>query len=478
MTAPNAVQYKKPADWQQFQRLCVAVATAHFGINFNTYGRNGQAQGGIDSYAMALDGRLVAVQSKSKDEGYGTVLKPSDVTNAVKKAHEFKPPIDVLIIMTSSSDDRKLTDRALKISQAQLARGEFSVEVWGWQTIEDVIRSHASIQHSFYPEMSPKTSTKQWIARAIIATGLAALIGYGALRVVDHGVKRDELLEQTGLGVKGFVKQSDLLSKSFQNCQLQMERNYQLSSFEFDHYCSTPVSSQLQVMQNKLQGLALTIDPDVYDRMSAMLAILQSYQGQGHQARMTTSAYEGVHRSNMLKMCDKIPDALWSGGLRELLRNSVVQQLQYYHTLRSFIFPSLAAMNAYVMASALEARGKDVPQNISNEASRLQGFLALNQAYHLHDVEFPLSLSAMKKVTAPVTGVLDETGYSASVEADREREALTGGSLTIFYGHHGSAQRVIDCGLMRPGLIQQLEKNERKVVEASSKVAENSQSSD
>lgn len=142
MTAPHAAQYYKPADWQQFQRLSVAVATAQFGVNFKTYGRNGQWQGGIDSYAYTRDGRLIAVQSKSKDVGYGSVLTPGDVTKAVKKAREFKFKIDVFIIMTSSPDDIKLSDRALEITQTQQAKGEFSVEVWGWQTIEDVIREH------------------------------------------------------------------------------------------------------------------------------------------------------------------------------------------------------------------------------------------------------------------------------------------------------------------------------------------------
>lgn len=468
MTAPHAAQYYKPADWQQFQRLSVAVATAQFGVNFKTYGRNGQWQGGIDSYAYTRDGRLIAVQSKSKDVGYGSVLTPGDVTKAVKKAREFKFKIDVFIIMTSSPDDIKLSDRALEITQTQQAKGEFSVEVWGWQTIEDVIREHESIRRSHYSYTVPKTNTRQWIVRAGTLCVLIALGGYGANEYLDHRAKTNQLQGDTGVGVKSFVQQSDLLRAAYSNCQNQMEKNIFLSSFEFDHYCSAPVEKQLQAMQSHLQELVLDIDQNVFEKMTDMLRILESYHDQGRRASSMTAAYEDIYRKSMLKLCGKETDELFSGGLRQLLKTSAVQQLEYYHALRNFIYPSLAAMKAQVIASAQTMRGQKVAPSVLAEANELNQFLSQNQAYHLEEVTYPFTLSAVKMMSSPDAGIIDESGLSADVEALRERDVLIGGNLTIYYGHHQEARQLVECGVMKPGLTQMLEKKEAEITEAAS----------
>ncbi|MEW5620631.1 hypothetical protein ABGT18_04755 [Pseudomonas putida] len=464
MTAAHAAQYRKPADWQQFQRLSVAIASARFGVDFKTYGRNGQWQGGIDAYAYTRDGRLIAVQSKSKDLGYGSVLTPGNVTKAVEKAHKFKFKIDTFIIMTSAGNNNKLHDRALEITQAQQGKGGFSVEVWGWQDIEDVIREHESIQRSFYPELlGRRTSTRQWIMRAAALCGLITLVGFSAYEYLDYRAKTELRFSDTGTGVKRFVQQGEQLRAAYMNCEKKMESNQYLSSFEFDHYCSKPVDKELQAMRSHLQDLALDIDQEVFEKMTAMLNILETYHAQGRRASSMTAAYEDVYRNNMLKLCDGPTDDLFGGGLMQLLKSSAVQQLEYYHALRNFMYPSLTAMKAQVIASAHIMRGQKAAPSVLTEANLLNGFLSQNQAYHLGEVEYPLTLLAMKAVSAPEAKIHDEAGVFASLEASREGEVLLGSAITVLYGHHQRAKQLVGCGAMRPELMQELEKREAEI---------------
>ncbi|HEO1614933.1 TPA: hypothetical protein VAK69_006578, partial [Pseudomonas aeruginosa] len=454
--------------WQEFQSLSIAVATAYFGLNFKAYGRNGQWQGGIDAYAYTSDGRIIAVQSKSKDAGYGSVLTPSDVTKAAAKAHEFKFKIDVLIIMTSSRDDRKLSDRALEITQAQQAKGEFSVEVWGWQTIEEIIGKHESIRRRHFAYTLPKTSTWQWIARASFLGALIGLFGYFANEYLDYRAQTKQRQGETGLSVKGFIEQSDRLSAAYSNCQGEMGKNIFLSSFEFKRYCSEPVDKQLQAMHAQLQELALDIDSDVFERMKEMLKILDHYHYQGRGASLLTASYEDIYRKNMLNLCGKKTDELFSDELRRLLKDSAVQQLEYYHALSNFIYPSLAAMKAQVVASAQVTRGQKVAPSVLVEANELNRLFLENQAYHLEEVKYPFTLSAVKVWSSPKLGITDESGLTEAIEAQREKDVLLGGAISIYYGHHQEARQLIECGAMKPELIPLLEKREAEITDLAS----------
>ena len=145
-----------------------------------------------------------------------------------------------------------------------------------------------------------------------------------------------------------------------------------------------------------------------------------------------------------------------------------MQQLEYYHALRNFIYPSLAAMKAQVIASAQTMRGQKVAPSVLAEANELNQFLSQNQAYHLEEVTYPFTLSAVKMMSSPDAGIIDESGLSADVEALRERDVLIGGNLTIYYGHHQEARQLVECGVMKPGLTQMLEKKEAEITEAAS----------
>lgn len=463
MTAPHAAQYRIPADWQQFQRLSVAVASAHFGLDFQSYGRNGQWQGGIDSYAYTRDGKLIAVQSKSKDAGYGSVLTPGDITEAVNKARDFKFKIDIFVILTSSPDDTKLCDRALEITQAHQANGGFAVDVWGWQTIEDVIREHESVQRSFYPQTVAKTNTWQWVVRAGTLCGLIALAGYGANEYIDHKAAMDRVQGVTGVGVQSFVQQNDLLSGAYAHCQNEMDKSLFLSSFEFDHYCTLPVGQQLVAMQNHLQKIVLDIDPEVFEKMTSMVGLLESYHHQGLRASAMTAAYEDVYRKGMLQVCRKQSDEFLTKELKQLLKASAIQQLEYYHSMSSYIYPSLSAMKAQVIASALQMRGQKIAPSVVAEANELDVLISQNQAYRLDEVTYPFTLSQVKMMSSPYAGLIDSSGGSADVEEMREREVLIGGALTSYLGHPREARQIVECGDMKPELIPALEKRELEI---------------
>ena len=104
MPSPQSVDYPKPTDWQEFERLCRALMSEVYGAPFQRWGRAGQRQHGIDALCMT-NGRTVAIQCKGRSDSLGSTLTSTDITDAVADIDTSPTVVRELIIMTTASDD-------------------------------------------------------------------------------------------------------------------------------------------------------------------------------------------------------------------------------------------------------------------------------------------------------------------------------------------------------------------------------------
>lgn len=108
------------------------------------HGRRGQTQHGIDLTVRSGDGRFIGGQSKRY---VATALTKAKLSREIAAAHEVEPPLDALVIVTTTRRDAKLKAHA---DQA-LLHGKHSVFVWFWEDFVDRCREHGMLSDLLVP---------------------------------------------------------------------------------------------------------------------------------------------------------------------------------------------------------------------------------------------------------------------------------------------------------------------------------------
>ena len=165
-----------PNDDKQFEQLCLHVLEhLHKTLRGQAYGRNGQAQHGVDFYieVPASDGaggsaitQFIGIQCKHKDRLLEGELGVKELEDEVKKAKGFKPALTTFIIATSAPTDTKPQDKARELTAEHQKQNPrlFSVEVWFWEKIRDEFSKNRELRHEvldrFYPHLAPAQSAQ------------------------------------------------------------------------------------------------------------------------------------------------------------------------------------------------------------------------------------------------------------------------------------------------------------------------------
>ena len=376
MTTPNTVNYPIPADWQHFERLSIAIMSAVFQKRFRQYGRSGQRQDGVDLYCEH-DGTFIAVQCKGRNQGYASRLSPDDINKAVKSTERFQHKIDEFYILTTGPDDKNLEQRAFELSYSHCESGRFTIHVLGWQTLENIIREHESIQRSFYNGFFKRFSIKQY--SILIATGcfLVTLSILGAHRYVNYYNETSAQQKATSEDTEKFVVLNDKLVKIYKHCNEMMAANILSSSFELKQFCAIPIAKQLESIDKFVQKTSLGIDARAYDNMRSMIDVLREDHRQGLIAVEMTRFFEDIIIRSQKEMClpEKQRNKDVAKGLRTVAEDAVNEQLQFYYVLNDFIFPGMESMKAIALTSARQINGQPVPQSMLDQANRLGGIL-------------------------------------------------------------------------------------------------------
>lgn len=96
-----------PKSWDEFEDIvCSAAKNRWKNPDFTRHGRQGQSQHGVDIYGKNQQGSLVGLQCKNTLEGITDKL----ILTEIQLAEEFKPPLSMLYIATTSPTDKTIQE--------------------------------------------------------------------------------------------------------------------------------------------------------------------------------------------------------------------------------------------------------------------------------------------------------------------------------------------------------------------------------
>ncbi|MCR8916039.1 hypothetical protein FDP08_02290 [Marinobacter panjinensis] len=148
----------KPKNWQDFENnTCILFQCILNDPNTGTHGRTGQSQKGVDIIGRRerQDNHWVGVQCKQKSESQE--VTKSELEKEVLEAKKFRPSLTEFILVTTAPDDQKIQKVAREITEKHQKAGLFSVDVWGWGTLEREIAKYPLAINAFHPDLNPYT---------------------------------------------------------------------------------------------------------------------------------------------------------------------------------------------------------------------------------------------------------------------------------------------------------------------------------
>lgn len=448
MTAPHAAHYPRPADWKQFERISIALMSCVFGSRFDQYGREGQRQDGVDLYCRLADGSLIAVQCKGRDGNLGSKLTVTQVNKAVLETESFPGKIDRFFILTTSPHERILTDRALQLTEERALIGKGSVEVWGWQSLENIIRENASLQNSFYSEYRPKISLRGWILRVGLVSCLAAAGFVSVNKYLAYQADSAQMSEATIDGLSQYMNLNEQLIGIYDRCLGMLNKDTFAFSYSFQQFCVAPVERTLTAMEHQVQHASIKIDTAAINQLDLLLDLLREDYRQGLIANQMVNYFEQGIIDSQKALC--IPNNVEASteilkGLRKPADAAMNQQLEFYFILRDFILPGLRSMQANVLVAARQSNQRGVSNQMLSDARELNELLKQRHRYRLKEPQRPFTLSAVKHMSSreiTISGDMDTT-----VEDARYANVLFNGIQASFYGKHDEVKALIACGV-------------------------------
>ncbi|MDC4918696.1 hypothetical protein OHV93_12685 [Acinetobacter baumannii] len=131
-----------------------------------------------------------------------------------------------------------------------------------------------------------------------------------------------------------------------------------------------------------------------------------------------------------------------------------------YFLNRDFTLPIIQSVKNNISAIERKANNKNIPQNIINEANKLNSLLKSKSQYKYRD--FPVSLSKVKDFTANDINFQGKDELTSMIEQQELRSIYELSFLVGLVNYPTIVDRLISCGVMQPGIKQHI-KNELKI---------------
>lgn len=212
MAGYSATQIRKPASDTEFEKNCAVLFKDLLNDpNVRRLGTSGQVQDGVDivGHRNRDPKQVVGIQCKLKSGR--SKLSASEVSEEVAMALGYSPALSEYFIVTTAKDDTRLTQLAqsMMLEQEQAGR-RIHIDVWGWDTLSELIDQSAPAKEAFDPGFSPSVA-----AHTRRLDELRAAVGEAASR---------QQVEQLGLGLHAAaLAEASVLPADFADRELRRE---------------------------------------------------------------------------------------------------------------------------------------------------------------------------------------------------------------------------------------------------------------
>jgi hypothetical protein len=144
-----------PSNWQDFQTLVKDIAAVRYDpATVQEYGRQGQVQFGVDTFAMERDGKTrIGIQCKETKDP----LTEKEIRTEADKARSFPNGLHVYILATTYPTDARLQDVVIGVNNGSIY--PFKLRIEFWNDLVNDINKFASVINSCYENY--RTTFKQ-----------------------------------------------------------------------------------------------------------------------------------------------------------------------------------------------------------------------------------------------------------------------------------------------------------------------------
>lgn len=145
-------QLPKPENWQDFESLCKKLWGEVWKVPYKIKknGRNGQAQKGVDIYAIPKNKKgYWGIQCKGKDEYTNSKLTKKEIDLELEKVKKFLPKLDVFIFATTSNKDSEIEEYIRIKDIENKEKNSFEILLFCWEDIVDLIEENRDV-YNFY----------------------------------------------------------------------------------------------------------------------------------------------------------------------------------------------------------------------------------------------------------------------------------------------------------------------------------------
>lgn len=134
--------------WENFERLCFRLSGKSAKAEFwQRYGRQGQAQGGIDIYIRLSGDKYDVWQCKRYKSASDTTIK--NVVSAFKKGDWVGKTDRLCLCISAPTDDTKVQDEIEK-QATKLKKLGITFLVWGPDTLSGMLKEHPELVDDFF----------------------------------------------------------------------------------------------------------------------------------------------------------------------------------------------------------------------------------------------------------------------------------------------------------------------------------------
>jgi hypothetical protein len=154
-----------PQNWQDFEKFLKGLVDVIWKQeSWQSYGRPGQGQSGIDLYGYDEQRRFTGIQCKKKNQtnSEGELLTNSLLTKKlieeeISSAEKIKDPkLERLIFATTSSRDTEVQDIIRDLNHKRVNVNKFLVDIWFWEDFQAFIENHIELMYWYYSELLEK----------------------------------------------------------------------------------------------------------------------------------------------------------------------------------------------------------------------------------------------------------------------------------------------------------------------------------
>ncbi len=145
----NPYTINPPDSEVAFEKLCLALLKQHWSRpGLERFAKKGEEQFGIDIFDTLGENPMYGAQCKLKEQWKS--LDPGEIRDEVKKAKTFPSKLDHYAILTTGKISGAAQLAIQAINHEHRAAGLFTVELFTWEKITELIRQYPEIEQQFY----------------------------------------------------------------------------------------------------------------------------------------------------------------------------------------------------------------------------------------------------------------------------------------------------------------------------------------